>query len=53
MFLDGVKDKLIDRLYFMVNECNTSDLKLDKITNDLSPLSLKLLAKLGCLSRGK
>lgn len=52
-FLDGVKDKLINRLYQMVNECKTSDLKLDKITNDLSPLSLKLLAKLGAMSRGK
>lgn len=53
MFLDGVKDKLIDRLYRMVNQCKTGDLKLDKITNDLSPLSLKLLAKLGALSRGR
>lgn len=37
----------------MVNDCKVGDLKLDKITNDLSPLSLKLLAKLGCLSRNK
>ena len=50
-FLDGVKDKLINRLYHMVNECKISEMKPEKINNDLSPLSLKLLAKLGCLSR--
>ena len=50
-FLDGMKDKLIERLYHMVGECKVNDLKPEKINNDLSALSLKLLAKLGCLSR--
>ena len=48
-----MKDKLIDRLFQMVSECKVSDLKADKINNDLAALSLKLLAKLGCLSRGR
>jgi hypothetical protein len=46
-----MKDKLIERLYHMVGECKVNDLKPEKINNDLSALSLKLLAKLGCLSR--
>ena len=37
----------------MVSDCKINDLKLDKINNDLSPLSLKLLAKLGALSRNR
>ena len=37
----------------MVGDCKINDLKLDKINNDLSPLSLKLLAKLGALSRNR
>ena len=52
-FLDGMKDKLIDRLFYMVSECKVNELKADKINNDLAALSLKLLAKLGCLSRGR
>ena len=35
------------------NEHKPSDLKPDKINNDLSSLSLKLLAKLGALSRNR
>lgn len=53
-FLEGVKDKLINRLFEMViNEYKSGDLKPEKINNDLSSLSLKLLAKLGCLSRNR
>lgn len=38
----------------MVNaEFKTTDLKPEKINNDLSSLSLKLLAKLGALSRNR
>lgn len=51
-FLDGIKEKLINRLFEMVvNEFKSNDLKPEKINNDLSSLSLKLLAKLGALSR--
>ena len=48
-----MKDKLIDRLFYIVSECKVSELKADKINNDLAALSLKLLGKLGCLSRGR
>jgi hypothetical protein len=37
----------------VVNEYKSNDLKPDKINNDLSSLSLKLLAKLGALSRNR
>lgn len=54
MFLEGVKDKLINRLFEMViSEFKSNDLKPEKINNDLSSLSLKLLAKLGALSRNR
>lgn len=53
-FLNGVKDKLINRLFEMiVAEHKPNDLKPEKINNDLSSLSLKLLAKLGALSRNR
>ncbi len=37
----------------IVSEHKPNDLKPDKINNDLSSLSLKLLAKLGALSRNR
>jgi len=37
----------------VINEYKSGDLKPEKINNDLSSLSLKLLAKLGCLSRNR
>ena len=37
----------------VLHEYKTTDLKPDKINNDLSSLSLKLLAKLGALSRNR
>lgn len=53
-FLDGVRDRLINRLFEMVSaEFKTNDMRFEKINNDLSSLSLKLLAKLGALSRNR
>lgn len=37
----------------VVGEFKSNDLKPEKINNDLSSLSLKLLAKLGALSRNR
>jgi len=37
----------------VVSEYKSNDLKPEKINNDLSSLSLKLLAKLGALSRNR
>lgn len=37
----------------VVSEFKSNDLKPEKINNDLSSLSLKLLAKLGALSRNR
>lgn len=37
----------------IVSEHKPNDLKPEKINNDLSSLSLKLLAKLGALSRNR
>ncbi len=37
----------------VINEYKSGELKPEKINNDLSSLSLKLLAKLGCLSRNR
>ncbi len=52
--MDGVRDRLINRLFEMVSaEFKTNDLRPEKINNDLSSLSLKLLAKLGALSRNR
>jgi hypothetical protein len=51
VFMDGIKDKLINRLLEIVADSKIPDLKPDKMSQDLSSLSLKLLAKLGALPR--
>jgi hypothetical protein len=51
LFMDGIKDKLINRLLEIVGDSKPSELKPDKMSQDLSSLSLKLLAKLGSVPR--
>lgn len=49
--MDGIKDRLINRLLQIVSDSKPSELKPDKMSQDLSSLSLKLLAKLGAVPR--
>ena len=50
-FMDGIKDRLINRLLQIVSDSKPNELKPDKMSQDLSSLSLKLLAKLGAVPR--
>lgn len=50
-FMDGIKDRLINRLLQIVSDSKPNELKPDKMSQDLSSLSLKLLAKLGSVPR--
>lgn len=49
--MDSIKDKLINRLLEIVSESKLTELRPDKMSQDLSSLSLKLLAKLGATPR--